>query len=259
MRLYAIMLRTFYKKADIMLANIKRFFKIYPLPIFVLLLVFAIYYSIFEILKKQDLKTTKPITEAELMQSETPKESPTTPNPIQDPKLETPQLNTPTLVENKIEEKVEIKVENKKIITSKVPSLNIRQEPNVNSAIIGELTPYIQAIVLEDNGEWFLIGASQNSKALGWVVKTYTQTLPQKVISQDTEMIKIDLPQFFTSLAPRLNIRQMPSTEAKVLGVLTPEDSVEVLESAGEWVKIQDINPTSNKSGWVMKKFLKEI
>ncbi|MDY5615746.1 MAG: SH3 domain-containing protein [Helicobacter sp.] len=238
-----------------MLSNIKRFFKIYPLPIFVLLLVFTIYYSIFEVLKKQDLKTAQPITEAELMQSETPKESPITPKPIQEPKLETPQPKLATPAENKMEEKVE----NNEIITSKVPSLNIRQEPNVNSPIIGKLTPHIQAIILEDDGKWLLIGANQNSKALGWVLKTYTKILPQKAILQETQEIKIDLPRFFTSLAPRLNIRQTPSTEAKILGSLTPEDSVEILENAGEWVKIQDINPTSNKSGWVMKKFLKEI
>ena len=238
-----------------MLSNIKRFFKIYPLPIFVLLLVFTIYYLIFEVLKKQDLKTAQPITEAELMQNEILKESPITPKPIQESKLETPQPKLATPAENKMEEKVE----NNKIITSKVPSLNIRQEPNVNSPIIGKLTPHIQAIILEDDGKWLLIGANQNSKALGWVLKTYTKILPQKAILQETQEIKIDLPQFFTSLAPRLNIRQMPSTEAKILGSLTPEDSVEILENAGEWVKIQDINPTSNKSGWVMKKFLKEI
>ena len=238
-----------------MLSNIKRFFKIYPLPIFVLLLVFTIYYLIFEVLKKQDLKTAQPITEAELMQNEIPKESPITPKPIQESKLETPQPKLATPAENKMEEKVE----NNKIITSKVPSLNIRQEPNVNSPIIGKLTPHIQAIILEDDGKWLLIGANQNSKALGWVLKTYTKILPQKAILQETQEIKIDLPRFFTSLAPRLNIRQMPSTEAKILGSLTPEDSVEILENAGEWVKIQDINPTSNKSGWVMKKFLKEI
>lgn len=238
-----------------MLSNIKRFFKIYPLPIFVLLLVFAIYYSIFEVLKKQDLKTAQPITEAELMQNEIPKESPITPKPIQESKLETPQPKLATPAENKMEEKVE----NNEIITSKVPSLNIRQEPNVNSPIIGKLTPHIQAIILEDDGKWLLIGVNQNSKALGWVLKSYTKILPQKAILQETQEIKIDLPQFFTSLAPRLNIRQTPSTEAKILGSLTPEDSVEILENAGEWVKIQDINPTSNKSGWVMKKFLKEI
>ena len=238
-----------------MLSNIKRFFKIYPLPIFVLLLVFTIYYSIFEVLKKQDLKTAQPITEAELMQNEIPKESPITPKPIQESKLETPQPKLATPAENKMEEKVE----NNEIITSKVPSLNIRQEPNVNSPIIGKLTPHIQAIILEDDGKWLLIGANQNSKALGWVLKSYTKILPQKAILQETQEIKIDLPQFFTSLAPRLNIRQTPSAEAKILGSLTPEDSVEILENAGEWVKIQDINPTSNKSGWVMKKFLKEI
>ncbi|MCL9820678.1 SH3 domain-containing protein [Helicobacter sp. 14348-15] len=238
-----------------MLSNIKRFFKIYPLPIFVLLLVFTIYYSIFEVLKKQDLKTAQPITEAELMQNEIPKESPITPKPIQESKLETPQPKLATPAENKMEEKVE----NNEIITSKVPSLNIRQEPNVNSPIIGKLTPHIQAIILEDDGKWLLIGANQNSKALGWVLKSYTKILPQKAILQETQEIKIDLPRFFTSLAPRLNIRQTPSTEAKILGSLTPEDSVEILENTGEWVKIQDINPTSNKSGWVMKKFLKEI
>lgn len=253
-----------------MLANIKRFFKIYPLPIFVLLLVFAIYYSIFEVLKKQDLKSAKPLTEAELMQNETPKqttatqstqtqesqkspqaksqESPNlTPQPTQPTRLAEP-TQTPLSTEGK-----------KSLITAKVASLNIRQEPSTTSAIIGKLTPKIQAVILEDNGEWVLIGASQNAKALGWVLKSYTKTLPQRIIAQEMEEIKIDLPQFFTSQVPRLNIRQEPSTQAQILGILTPEDSVEILERAGEWVKIQDINPSSSKSGWVMRRFLKEI
>ena len=80
-------------------------------------------------------------------------------------------------------------------------ALNIRQEPNTTSPIIGKLTSNMQAVILEDNGEWLLIGAAQNNNTLGWVLKNYTKILPKTPIIHDMEEITLDIhiPQYYTS------------------------------------------------------------
>ena len=238
-----------------MLDSIKRFFKIYPIPIFVLLLVFIIYYSVFEILRKQEIVSTQPITEAESMQNEFVA-------PLQPQQNTQTQKNENHIPQKPIPAKQETSTQNTKTyITTKVRALNIRQEPNTTSPIIGKLTSNMQAVILEDNGEWLLIGATQNNNTLGWVLKNYTKILPKTPIIHDMEEITLDIhiPQYYTSKVPRLNIRQEPNTTSNVLGTLTPDDSIEILETKGDWVRFQDINPSSQKNGWVMRRFLKEI
>ena len=155
-----------------MLDSIKRFFKIYPIPIFVLLLVFIVYYSVFEILRKQEIVSTQPITEAESMQNEFVA-------PLQ------PQQNTQT-------------------------------QKNENH-------------------------------------------IPQKPIPTKQETPTQNTKTYITTKVRALNIRQEPNTTSNVLGTLTPDDSIEILETKGDWVRFQDINPSSQKNGWVMRRFLKEI
>ena len=47
----------------------------------------------------------------------------------------------------------------------------------------------------------------------------------------------------------KLNVREAPSKESKIVKVLEPGEAVDVLEVENEWVKIQD--------GYCMKEFLK--
>lgn len=47
----------------------------------------------------------------------------------------------------------------------------------------------------------------------------------------------------------KLNVREAPSKESKIIKVLEPGEVVDILEIENEWVKIQD--------GYCMKEFLK--
>ena len=47
----------------------------------------------------------------------------------------------------------------------------------------------------------------------------------------------------------KLNVREAPSKESKIVKVLEPWEAVDILEVENEWVKIQD--------GYCMKEFLK--
>ena len=46
----------------------------------------------------------------------------------------------------------------------------------------------------------------------------------------------------------KLNVREAPSKESKIVKVLEPGEAVDILEVENEWVKIQD--------GYCMKEFL---
>ena len=102
------------------------------MSIFVLLLVFIISYSVFEILRKQEIVSTQPITEAESMQNEFVA-------PLQPQQNTQTQKNENHIPQKPIPTKQETPTQNTKTyITTKVRALNIRQEPNTTSPIIGK-------------------------------------------------------------------------------------------------------------------------
>lgn len=382
-----------------MLKSLKKFLKVYPLPIFVLLLSFVIYYSAFELLRTRGTHSI-PQTEADSMQSESnpivadntkPIESQESKEiaqvqetevvppvqPLDEPQnlakeaskiylsTHTKSLNirqepstsaaivgklTPAdqmaLIEEKgdwvlIAEKnsdkplgwimkrfsyeimpqeptQEFPIQeipsnaqellapapiptNKVYLTSNVRSLNIRQEPDATAPIIGKLTPSHKAMLLEERGEWILIGTYEQGKVLGWILKSYTQELPQEVMISETRNLasnpvsvesQMSAPQatlpttlpvstesqnqvqpsqeipnsttiqstqdspIYTSRVPSLNIRELPSTDTPVVGRLTPNDSVIIVETQDVWVRILDANTPSVKNGWVVRRSL---
>lgn len=245
-----------------MFEGIKRFFKIYPLPIFVLLLAFAIYYSIFEIIKRQDSKM-QALTEAESMLSQEDNLDALA-QQLQKEIVPLPDNNqTDNNAEIEINNEIPNELEDpKKYITSKVPSLNIREEPNTTSAIIGKFTPQLKAIILEDNGKWVLIGEAVTQMTLGWVLKAYTRSyFSESFISQvqsnssENTQKNQGKPIYYTSKVPRLNIRQKPSIDSPIMGKLTPQDSVEIVEEANGWARIKDKNALE---GWTLRRYLIE-
>ena len=51
----------------------------------------------------------------------------------------------------------------------------------------------------------------------------------------------------------RVNLRADPSTEAERLGTLARDDAVEVLEDAGDWLRVRT---SEGEEGWVAARFL---
>ncbi|WP_299546128.1 SH3 domain-containing protein [uncultured Helicobacter sp.] len=246
-----------------MLESLKKILKVYPLPIFVLLLTFVIYYSAFELLKKKESLQT-PISEEESMQSiiETPKEiAREIPKEAQQSPLEAPLATPQQLPEQKPISH----------LTSRVKSLNIRKDTNTQSHIVGKLTPAQTAISLEERDGWILLADSSTKEPIGWALKRFVketttpamesninpniteapQTMESKMDSNITEASQA----LYASKVPSLNIRENPSTEARILNKLTPNDAVSIIETNGIWVKIQD-STANGKNGWVVKRSL---
>ncbi|CAM2948681.1 SH3 domain-containing protein [Helicobacter burdigaliensis] len=236
---------------------LERFFKLYSIPIFILVLSFGIYYIIFEVVSTKD-NTKIAKTEEEIMQITQVSKEPFTPSVP--PKQQETKEVLPSLEDlpKSLEEP-----KKQELVVSKVPSLNIRKEPNTNSDIMGKLTPTLYAVILEQQGDWILIGNYYNHATLGWVLKSYTKPYilennpPLEEVNKNAKesSLQKDSMVFYTSRVPALNIRQAPNTQSEILGKLTPEDMVEIIEEQGSWVKIKDAKG-GNKEGWVVKRSL---
>lgn len=270
-----------------MLESLKKILKVYPLPIFVLLLTFVAYYSAFEFLKQKE-STQAPISQEESMQSILSAET------SQEIMQEIPKEAETPDSQMRIEEPLTIPQqlpETKPIVylTSAVKSLNIRQDTNIQSAIVGKLTPAQMVLSLDEKDGWILLADSNTKEPIGWALKRFIaeveapQSIAETMQNLDSQMAdlkatqsvesqnvesKIDsnltnpktpeIPQqttLYASRVPSLNIREAPSTEAKILNKLTPNDAVSIVEENGSWVKIQDSN-ASGKNGWVVRRSL---
>lgn len=255
-----------------MLESLKKFLKVYPLPIFVLLLSFVIYYSAFEIIRKKEITPIAPETEVDSMLGEENKiatnvtELPkplTESNPTQQEVQTTENLSTQEAQTQPIQPQ-------KTYLSTNVKSLNIRQEPSTTAAIAGKLTPTEQVILLEERGDWILIADAGDEKPLGWIMKkfSYEITLPTQVLSQEQN---IELPEslvapisttankiYVTSNVRSLNIRQEPNATSAVIGKLTPSHKAILLEQRGEWIMI-GTSEEGKVLGWILKSYTQEI
>lgn len=257
-----------------MLESLKRFFRVYPLPIFVLLLTFVIYYFAFELFKKQNSAQT-PISQEESMQitqdSNQDVQSPQDSMQVTQTELENTQTTQEVAPPLESQPANLESPESKTIyLTTNVRSLNIRKTPNANAAVVGKFTAHARFIKLDEQDGWALIGDSTSANPVGWVLQSFTKevkeemqqevaqiesTMESKTESKDTNNVESQNLNLYTSKVPSLNIRENPNTEARILGKLTPNDSVIILAENGIWVKIQDSSATC-KNGWVVRRSL---
>lgn len=145
------------KEIGLMLKSLKKFLKVYPLPIFVLLLSFVIYYSAFEILRTRGTNPA-PQTEADSMLNEESSMmadaiEPTKPIEMESNVAQPQEVEIP-FVEESQEQQAQVE-DSKVYLTTTTKSLNIRQEPNTTAAVVGKLTPADQMILVEDRVNGF--------------------------------------------------------------------------------------------------------
>lgn len=246
-----------------MLESLKRILKVYPLPIFVLLLAFVVYYFAFELLKQQEY-TQNPISQEESMQDSTQILA----NARED-------SNTLEIIQEKQEAEQEILTEELKEITPELPkpqaiflttqvkSLNIRAIPSTQGRIVGKFTANSRWLKIDEKDGWVLVGDLVLTNPIGWVLKQYIQELQTEdnaQVSQTSQGVnapKQGVEEIYTSRVPSLNIREAPSTEAQIVGKLTPNDFVEIIATQGPWAQIRGArNANTSKSGWVVRRSL---
>ncbi|KMY30374.1 N-acetylmuramoyl-L-alanine amidase [Lysinibacillus xylanilyticus] len=141
-----------------------------------------------------------------------------------------------------------------KTLISQVDRLNIRTEPDISSAVLGQLSIGNQAKLIEKNGEWAKIDWNG---LVGWVSTDYVtiNDLPEKKVKAEADEPKVEVSTkkinkdtTFTVLVDALNVRQTPDLNAKKIGTISNGQAFKVLAQEHNWVQIQY---NDNKAGWV--------
>ncbi|MBE5853290.1 MAG: NlpC/P60 family protein [Lachnospiraceae bacterium] len=129
--------------------------------------------------------------------------------------------------------------------------VNVRTEPNTDSAIVGKIYDGAVAQVLSKAGEhedWFQIVSGN--------VEGYIKAEFFLYGDAAAEVIDDYVSRYVEVKADRLNVRKEQSTEADRIGYVDHGEKVRLLENCGEWIRIQY---TTDKEGYVAAEYVTVI
>lgn len=120
-------------------------------------------------------------------------------------------------------------------------NVNIRETPETDSKVLGQLTIGETAQILSNKNNWYLIKTSSGSE--GWVLND--------LVAVDEEKDPIKRGMIVTDI---LNVRKEPSTQSNIIHTLSKENKVVISRSQDEWYEIP-ISETKN--GWIHSDYVK--
>jgi len=128
-----------------------------------------------------------------------------------------------------------------KIVAVTGSSVNLRKEPNTDSAIVGKVVEGDNLIVTETvaDGQWYKI---QFGDIEGYVFA--------ELVTEDLNEIKGT-----GKVNDTVNFRSEPTTDAAILSKLAPGTSVTVLDTQNEWYKIV----CNDQEGWVVARCVDRV
>ena len=127
--------------------------------------------------------------------------------------------------------------------------VNVRQEPNTESAVLGKLYSGAVAQILDTIGEgenqWFHI-VSGNVE--GYIKAEYFIHGSEAAAVMDQYVAK-----YIVVNANRLNVRENQSTDSRRIGYVCAGESLKLIEDNGEWLQVQY---TDEIKGYVAKEYV---
>ncbi len=126
--------------------------------------------------------------------------------------------------------------------------VNVRTEPNTDSAVVGKIYDGAVAQILDvagENRDWFQIVSGN--------VEGYIKAEFFIYGDAAAEVVDNYVTRYATVTADRLNVRQDPATDAKRIGYIDNGEKVKILENDGEWLKVQY---TEDKEGYVSTEYV---
>lgn len=126
--------------------------------------------------------------------------------------------------------------------------VNVRKEPNTDSAIIGKIYNGAVAQILSVAGEeddWFQVVSGN--------VEGYIKS--EFFLYGDAALAVIDdyVTRYAVVQADRLNVRAQPDINAKRVGFINKGEKVKIIENLGEWIKVQY---TDSATGYVAAQYV---
>ena len=130
---------------------------------------------------------------------------------------------------------------------SKVNALNIRTEPSLSAAVIGQMTAGETAVLTGRQGEWASIAKNGID---GWVHTDYITEIQQTEKGQSSSINEPEAKVIdqFTVSVDGLNVRKSPGLTSKIVGLIRKGESYSVEEMDGNWIRLSLDKKTS---GWV--------
>ncbi|MCR4656054.1 MAG: C40 family peptidase [Lachnospiraceae bacterium] len=132
----------------------------------------------------------------------------------------------------------------KKIIAECDGFVNVRQEPSEDSEVVGKLYNHSAGEWLDKDGDWYKISSGNVE---GYVKGEYVVTGQAAV-----ELAKQVGERVAVVHTTTLKVREQPSLDAPVLGLVPDEDRLTVLEETEEWVKVS----IEEGDGYVSKEYV---
>lgn len=126
--------------------------------------------------------------------------------------------------------------------------VNVRLEPNTDSAVVGKIYDGAVAQILDVAGEdqdWFCIVSGN--------VEGYIKAEFFIYGDAAAEVVDHYVTRYATVTADRLNVRQEAAADAKRTGYIDNGEKVRILENNGDWLKIQY---TENREGYVSAEYV---
>lgn len=108
--------------------------------------------------------------------------------------------------------------------------VNIRSEPNTDSDILGKLYDDSVGELIEVEGDWYLM---KSGTVTGYVKAEYVVTGEDAI-----ELAQEVGTRFATVTTTTLFVREEPSTEATILGMIPIEEQLVALEEIDGWAKV---------------------
>ena len=136
-----------------------------------------------------------------------------------------------------------------KTVIAQADRLNIRTEPDISSAVLGQLSTGNQAMLLQETSEWAKINWNG---LVGWVSTKYV-TINQSTTEEKSDTTKKESAispedSTFTVLVDTLNVRKKADLTSKKIGSVSKGQAFKVLSQQHNWVQIQY---SQNQTGWV--------
>ncbi|MCM3743444.1 N-acetylmuramoyl-L-alanine amidase [Sporosarcina luteola] len=130
---------------------------------------------------------------------------------------------------------------------SKVSALNIRTEPSLSAAVVGQMNAGEAAVMTGRQGEWASIVLNGVD---GWVHTDYITEIQQSENGQAGTAVKPEVqnPEQFTVSVDALNVRKAPGLSSKKVGLIRKGESYAIEEVDGNWVRLA---LGKKSSGWV--------
>ena len=136
-------------------------------------------------------------------------------------------------------------------VTTQSGSLNLRQSPNRSAKVLGTIPQYALIPVYEQSGTWC---RTVYNGMTGYVMASYLTFPGQPAATPAPVAENAPAAQYarVTTQKGSLNLRQSPSSSAKVLGTIPQYETIPILERGTAWCRTS----YGGAAGYVMTRFL---